>query len=128
MYLGYYDGYQFYHEDIIKEKSYYCHNWYRGIGNDEIYAKSDDDGWTGYYLNGVEFAESFTSEGDVLHVYSEFRELTPDTHVYCTHCKHLRFCDEDLPYCPFQDECDNWNFEDSKPYRERPKYEPKKEW
>ena len=49
-----------------------------------------------------------------------------DTHVYCTHCKHFRFCDE-FPYCQFGDKCDNWNFEESKPYQERPKYEPKEE-
>ena len=30
-----------------------------------------------------------------------------------------------LPYCPFGDECDNWNFEDSRPHSERPRYEPR---
>lgn len=127
MYLGYYEGHVFSNEDRIKDESYYCHNYYRGINGEKVFAHSDDDNWTEYSIDGIAFAESFTSEWDVLHVYSEFRELAPDTHVYCTHCKHLRFCDEDLPYCPFQDECDNWNFEDSKAYKERPKYEPKEE-
>ena len=46
-----------------------------------------------------------------------------DTHVYCTHCKHFRLDDEDKPYCPFEDECDIWDCEDSKPYEQRPIYE-----
>lgn len=49
--------------------------------------------------------------------------MNQDTHVYCTHCKHLLYCDENLPYCPWSNECDNWNFEDSKPFSERPHYE-----
>mgnify|MGYP000999240036 CR=1 FL=1 len=46
-------------------------------------------------------------------------------YVYCTHCKHLRFDDEDIPYCLFENECDIWDCEDSKRFGERPKYEPK---
>lgn len=46
-------------------------------------------------------------------------------YVYCTRCKYLRFDDEDIPYCPFEDECDDWDCEDSRRYAERPKYEPR---
>lgn len=48
-----------------------------------------------------------------------------DTHVYCTNCKHLRLDDEEIPYCQFEEkECDIWDFNDSKPFKERPMYEP----
>ena len=50
-------------------------------------------------------------------------ELTD--YVYCTYCKHLRFDDKDIPYCPFEDECDVWDCEDSRRFAERPKYEVK---
>lgn len=46
-----------------------------------------------------------------------------DIHVYCTHCKHFRLDDEEIPYCPLEDRCDINNCEDSRPYGERPFYE-----
>jgi hypothetical protein len=46
-----------------------------------------------------------------------------DKHVYCTKCKWFRLDDEEIPYCFFENECDIWDCEDSKPFRERPKYE-----
>ena len=49
--------------------------------------------------------------------------INKDTHVYCTHCIYFRLDDESKPYCPLEGECYIWNCEDSKPYRERPKYE-----
>ncbi|CAB1251615.1 protein of unknown function [Ruminococcaceae bacterium BL-6] len=45
-------------------------------------------------------------------------------YVYCTHCKNFRIDDEDKPYCPYEDECDIWDCEDSRRYAERPKYKP----
>lgn len=68
-----YDGYVFENTDLLADKSYYCHNYYRGFDGDEIFAHSDDDNYTEYSINGVAFAESFTSEGDVVHVYNEFK-------------------------------------------------------
>ena len=44
-------------------------------------------------------------------------------YVYCTNCKHFRLDDEDTPYCPFEDECDIWDCEDSRRFAERPCYE-----
>jgi hypothetical protein len=31
--------------------------------------------------------------------------------------------DEDIPCCPFENECNIWDCDDSKPYKERPYYE-----
>lgn len=50
-----------------------------------------------------------------------------DIHVYCTHCKHFRLDDEEIPYCPWEDRCDINDCEDSRPYGERPFYEERKE-
>ena len=50
-----------------------------------------------------------------------------DTYVYCTYCKHFRLDDEEIPYCPWEDRCDINNYEDSRPYGERPFYEERKE-
>ena len=69
-----YDGYVFSLDEHIAEKSYYCHNYYLGFDGEEIFAHSDDDNYTEYSINGVAFAESFTSEGDELYVFSEFME------------------------------------------------------
>lgn len=79
-----YDGMYFSDFEIIKEKSYYCHNYLKGLirngKQDLIYAWSDDDNWTEYYLVDyydsrykTPFAESFTNENDKIHVYSEFK-------------------------------------------------------
>lgn len=58
-------------------------------------------------------------------------ELTPDTYVYCTHCKHLQYehfgTPNVTPVCIYENECDIWDSEDSRPYLERPKYEPREE-
>ncbi|GEM_PF-3130382 len=51
--------------------------------------------------------------------------MTDDAHVYCANCQNFRTDDKDKPYCPFEDECDIWNCEDSRPFKERPRYEPK---
>ena len=53
--------------------------------------------------------------------------MTDDTHVYCTQCQHFRTDDEYLPYCPFEGECDIWNCEDSRPFKDRPRYKGKEE-
>ena len=50
-------------------------------------------------------------------------ELYEYEHVYCTNCKHFRLCDEELPYCPFEGECDINDCEDSKRRMYRPCYE-----
>ena len=64
----------------ISERSRYNLNYYEPLEYDYdesiIYAESDDDNRTTYYYqdrNGyIEFAESFCSKGNILHVYSEF--------------------------------------------------------
>jgi hypothetical protein len=42
--------------------------------------------------------------------------MKPDKHVYCTDCKHFRLCDENIPYCIYEDKCDINNPEDSISY------------
>ena len=46
-------------------------------------------------------------------------------HVYCTDCKWFRLCDEGLPYCPFEGECDINDYEDSRKLLDRPCYKSK---
>ena len=53
--------------------------------------------------------------------------MTNDTHVYCTQCQYFRTDDEHLPYCPFEGECDINDCEDSRPFKDRPRYLGKEE-
>ena len=53
-------------------KSSYCHNYYTDNEGNEIFMWSDDDNYSTYECNGVEFGESFTSCGDVIEVYDVF--------------------------------------------------------
>lgn len=62
-------------EDICThntEKSSYCRNYYTDNEGNEIYVWSDDDNYSTYEHNGVEFAESFCDCGDIIEVYFEF--------------------------------------------------------
>ena len=52
------------------------------------------------------------------------KEVLPYEYVYCTRCKHFRLDNEEIPYCPFEDECDINDCEDSSPFIERPHYFP----
>ena len=54
------------------EKSSYCRNYYTDDEGNEIFMWSDDDNYSTYECNGIEFAESFTSCGDIIEVYEEF--------------------------------------------------------
>ena len=59
----------------IEKRSFYCHQYYHGYDNDIIYGLSDDDNHTDYYLENMGmlwFAESFTNERDVMHVFNEY--------------------------------------------------------
>lgn len=47
-----------------------------------------------------------------------------NTYVYCTNCRWFKITD-DVPECKYSTICDIWDFEDSKPISERPKYKPK---
>ena len=51
--------------------------------------------------------------------------MNPDTHVYCTHCKNFKvtYTNDVEPFCLNEKVCDFWNFEDSKPFKERPYYQ-----
>ena len=50
-----------------------------------------------------------------------------DTHMYCTHCRYLKYNNfgtpNVTPTCIHENECDIWDAEDSKPFGERPYYE-----
>jgi hypothetical protein len=52
--------------------------------------------------------------------------MNSDTHVYCTECANFKvtyLSDTDgEPFCIYEKLCDFWNFEDSKPFKERPYY------
>lgn len=69
----------------LKEKSFYCHNYYLGDLGDLIYAESDDDNTTEYFfvINGNKygklFAYSLASRGDELVLYFEERWLNANT-------------------------------------------------
>lgn len=59
----------------ISEMSSYNHNYYKGFDGDILYADSDDDNYTDWYLvmddevkSKREFGYSFTSEGDKIHI------------------------------------------------------------
>ena len=59
----------------ILEMSSYNHNYYKGFDGDILYANSDDDNYTDWYLvmddevkSKREFGYSFTSEGDKIHI------------------------------------------------------------
>ena len=67
-----YHGCVFTDADLKKDISYYNHNYYQGYDGDLIYAESDDENLTDYYINGVFFAESFVSEGDKLIVLDKY--------------------------------------------------------
>ncbi len=73
MILHEYEGYKFPETALIKNKSSYNHNYYKGLNGEEIYAVSDDDNYTEYFIAGIPFAKSFISEGDILHVYDDFK-------------------------------------------------------
>lgn len=64
-----------------EDLSSYCRNYYEDDDGGLIYAYSDDDNYTEYIeiiiINntcewGETFAESFTSEGDIMRVFPEF--------------------------------------------------------
>lgn len=55
--------------------------------------------------------------------------MDKDTYVYCTKCKWFRLFEIDnddfIPCCINEEMCNLWNCEDSKPFKERPHYEPR---
>lgn len=61
--------------EYIPEMSSYNHNYYKGYYGDILYANSDDDNCTDWYLvmddeikSKREFGYSFASEGDKIHI------------------------------------------------------------
>ena len=73
-------------EEVAKYRSdlsCYCHNYYEDSEGNIIYAQSDDDNYTDYCLVTFDgnlkhfhksFAESWTSDDDVMEVFTEFME------------------------------------------------------
>lgn len=55
-------------------------------------------------------------------------KVNKKTHVYCTNCKHLKLIEgpEFSVSCRFESKCDIWDFDDSKPLKERPHYQSKR--
>lgn len=50
--------------------------------------------------------------------------MQKNTHVYCTNCLWFKIINE-TPECKYSSECDFWDFEDSRPFSERPRYKAK---
>lgn len=56
--------------------------------------------------------------------------IDPNKHVYCSRCAHFEVIDaidkegaySPMPKCEHSDECDIWDCEDSKPFKDRPFY------
>ena len=48
-----------------------------------------------------------------------------DEYVYCVNCDFFRLCNEGLPYCFYENECNINDCEDSKTIEERPRYKLK---
>lgn len=44
-------------------------------------------------------------------------------YVYCTNCKWFNITEDDVPTCKYEIECDICDPEDSRPYKDRPRYE-----
>jgi hypothetical protein len=79
-----YDGMELDNLTYIPDKSFYCHNYYRGLNEDLIYVWSDDDNYSEISLvvidkNGrekkIEFAECFCTGGDIIHVFADTIEI-----------------------------------------------------
>lgn len=71
--VNYYENKKASDFEYVKEKSRYNHNYYLGLKNHLLYAKSDDEEITEWYisLNGKEFQYfgfSVLSEGDKIHL------------------------------------------------------------
>lgn len=67
----------------------------------------------------------FWDEEDAIEDCIEWLEsdvLSEDTQVYCTMCSHFWIDESETPQCEYCQECDLSDCEDSRPYRERPKY------
>lgn len=59
-------------------------------------------------------------------VYVEGDNENQNKHVYCTNCQHFSIC-RDLPSCKYHSICDLFDYEDSKPLKQRPMYLEKME-
>lgn len=71
IYINGLDMNQFENIDSI---SSYNHNYYIGFGQDLLFAKSDDDNTTEWYLVDESFiylGESYCTENEILHRYNE---------------------------------------------------------
>ncbi len=49
--------------------------------------------------------------------------MNQNTYVYCTNCKWFRIDDNEIPYCPYEDQCDINDCEDSMSLNYRPYFE-----
>ena len=48
-----------------------------------------------------------------------------NAHVCCTNCLYFRLCDEQLPYCMYENKCNINNYKDSMHIQKRPHYKSK---
>lgn len=57
------------------------------------------------------------------------KKLTENTHVYCTSCKNFNLKSpengNEFHICAYENECNSYDCEDSRPFPERPKYIPR---
>jgi hypothetical protein len=73
--LKYTEGLQMEQFKVIKEISHYNHNYYVGFEKDLLFAKSDDDDTTEWWLisngNFHYLGESYCSDNDLLHLFDK---------------------------------------------------------
>ncbi|MCC7514594.1 MAG: hypothetical protein IT212_07860 [Bacteroidia bacterium] len=75
--LKYTEGLQMEQFKVINEISHYNHNYYVGFDKDLLFAKSDDDDTTEWWLvsngNFHYLGESYCSDNDMLHLFDSVR-------------------------------------------------------
>ena len=52
--------------------------------------------------------------------------MDKNEYVYCTDCMRLKFDENEKPYCYYESQCDINDCEDSRPLKDRPNYEERK--
>lgn len=102
------------------------------MGDDAMFTFYIDMSQRTFAKNSVEPLDSrYDLLDDVVDMFTVIKNSEhlrqPSEHVYCTCCRHFNVTQEEGPDCNHKDICDLYDSEDSKPYKERPYYEPIKE-
>lgn len=85
--------------------------------NASFYIENDTISYYAWMDYEVEIIGNITDDPELI------KKINLNTYVYCTYCDSFNIKDIDNPFCQYQNDCDFWSFEDSKPFQERPHYE-----